>query len=295
MNTELSHNEIEQLSQKIENILVARNPRGMQSAQAVLKPGYYYRAACVLQNLLTKPGSVVLIGTGFPVPQPGDKYTFENDGPVGAIALYNALSTLGLHPVIVTCGDLAKVLASDYRVYEITEGQLSVAEQEAKDGLARLKPEAVISIEMPGLNANNQYANMRGEDISAHCPSFDDFIRLAACPAMAIGDGGNEIGMGNIADTLADLNIIPALTQCDELMVADVSNWGAYGLIAWLSIWGGRDLLAPINLRAILEYLSERGSVDGVSRENTVSEDGMNPVEGESVLAELRKVAGLFL
>lgn len=292
MTIELNRSDIEQLSQKIENILVARNPRGMQSAQAVLEPGYYYRAARVLQELIKKPASVVLIGTGFPVPQPGDTHTFETDGPVGAIILYDALKTLGMTPIIVSCGDLAKALAPDYRVHEISEGDLTVAEQEAKDGLAQLMPEAVISIEMPGLNANGQYSNMRGEDISLRCPSFDDFIRLAACPTMAIGDGGNEIGMGNIAQALEDLSIIPARTQCDELMVADVSNWGAYGLIVWLSIWAKQDLLAPINSRAILEYLSERGSVDGVSRENTITEDGMEPTEGELVIAELQKAAG---
>ena len=283
----------EQLSHKIENILVARNPRGMKSAQAQLRPGYFRRAASVFNDLLAKPGSVVLIGTGFPVPQLGDKHTFETDGPVGAIALYEALNTLGLKPIIVASGDLAAALMPDYRVHTIAEGDHSVAEQEARDGLAALKPAVVVSIEMPGLNANGQYANMRGEDISKRCPSFDDFLRLAACPTIAIGDGGNEIGMGNIAEALEGLNIIPAQTCCDELLVADVSNWGAYGLIMWLSVWQQQDLLAPINPREILEYLSARGSVDGVSRENTVTEDGMLPAEGESVIAELRAAAQL--
>ncbi|WP_019531199.1 glutamate cyclase domain-containing protein [Dasania marina] len=291
--TELRFNSTEQaLSQQIENILVARNPRGMQNAQAVLEAGYYYRAARVLQEQLAKPGSVVLIGTGFPVPQPGDTHTFETDGPVGAIALYDTFKALGMQPIIITSGALAAALAPDYRVHTISEGNLAVAEQEAKAGLAALKPDVVVSIEMPGLNANGQYSNMRGEDISHRCPSFDDFLRLAACPTMAIGDGGNEIGMGNIAEALESLSIIPARTQCDELMVADVSNWGAYGLIVWLSLWNQQDLLAPIKPRAILEYLSVRGSVDGVSRENTVTEDGMEPTEGESVIAELRAVAG---
>lgn len=291
--TDIRYSEAEkQLSLAIENILVARNPRGMKSAQSELNPGYYYRAASVLNECIKKTASVVLIGTGFPVPQAGNKHTFETDGPVGAIALYDALSTLGMRPIIVSSGTLAAALSPDYRVHTISEGDLSVAEQEAREGLAKLKPDAVISIEMPGLNANGQYSNMRGEDISLRCPSFDDFVRLAACPTMAVGDGGNEIGMGNIADALEALSIIPARTCCDELMVADVSNWGAYGLIVWLSIWHQQDLLVTIKPAKILEYLSARGSVDGVSRENTVTEDGMLPIEGETVIAELRMVAG---
>ena len=81
---------------------------------------------------------------------------------------------------------------------------------------------------------------MRGEDITAHCVFFDPFISQADCPTIAIGDGGNEIGMGNIAGALADLDISASVTRCDELLVADVSNWGAYGLIAFLALWAGQ-------------------------------------------------------
>jgi DNA-binding MurR/RpiR family transcriptional regulator len=68
-----------QTSQAIEDLLVARNPRGMQTVQQALEPGYILRAAKLIQQAKGN----VLIGTGFPV----DK-TFETDGPLGAIALY---------------------------------------------------------------------------------------------------------------------------------------------------------------------------------------------------------------
>ena len=77
------------LSQAIENRLVAQNLRHMQTAQAALTPGYYLRAA----NLLRGLDGRIIIGTGFPV---GD--SFETDGPVGAIALYDTLATLGAEP-----------------------------------------------------------------------------------------------------------------------------------------------------------------------------------------------------
>jgi hypothetical protein len=75
-----------QLSIDIENLLVARNLRQMRVAQAALHPGYYLRAARLLRDC----EGCILIGTGFPVAD-----TFETDGPVGAIALYEALSALG--------------------------------------------------------------------------------------------------------------------------------------------------------------------------------------------------------
>ena len=101
-------------------------------------------------------------------------------------------------------------------------------------------------------------------------------------------------GMGNIRAAIAQLDIVPAETCCDELLIADVSNWGAYGLIALLSYQVGEDLLAGISPRRVLEYLSERGSVDGVSRENTLTEDGLEAENGERVIMELRALVAQY-
>lgn len=280
--TNLTVNEAE-LSQQIEDVLVARNLRGMKTVQPALSSGYYLRAAQMLKDVKGH----VLIGTGFPVVD-----TFETDGPVGTLALYNALESLGATPVIVCGKPMSEALVKDYRVYEIHVGPHDLREQEAADALAKYQPEAIVSIERPGQAEDGDYYNMRGESIGARAACFDSFVRQATCPTLAIGDGGNEIGMGNIYDALANLDIKASATQVDELCIADVSNWGAYGLIAFLSLWSGKDLLADINSLKILKYLSELGSVDGVTRENELTEDGLNVSEGESVLREVRALIG---
>jgi len=160
--------------------------------------------------------------------------------------------------------------------------------------LDHFQPEAIISIERPGQAADGGYYNMRGESISEHTACFDTFMNLSKCPTIAIGDGGNEIGMGKVAEALRDLNIVPATTSCDELIVADVSNWGAYGLISFLSIWNERDLLAEVEPLDTLAYISELGSVDGVTRINQLTEDGLDPSEGKSVIGELREACGFI-
>lgn len=274
------------LSQAIEELLVARNPRNMQVARAALPPGYYLRAARTLRDI----SGTVIIGTGFPVND-----TYETDGPVGAIALYDSLAALGAKPLIACGPPLSQALGGDYRVLELRARDLPSADAEAAQQLARLTPAAVISIECPGLAGDGHYYNMRGEDISARCAFFDSFIRLASCPSIAIGDGGNEIGMGNIAAAIAGLDIRGSVTGCDELLVSDVSNWAAYGLIALLARWAARDLLADIDPLAILQYLSERGSVDGVTRENTLTEDGLEPAAGLELISELRALTGFPL
>ncbi|MEP5763018.1 MAG: DUF4392 domain-containing protein [Halieaceae bacterium] len=291
------------LSQAIEDLLVSRNPRGMATVQAALEPGYFLRAARQLRDIR----GTVLIGTGFPVNE-----TYETDGPVGAVALYQCLEYLGAEPVIVCGTPLSKTLAEDYRVHDIAVGDSTVRngsgnlspvrfvngrrsgdpEVSTRAALEVLAPTVVISIERPGLSAEGRYFNMRGEDITGRCACFDYFLSLAECPTIAIGDGGNEIGMGNVREIIEELDIVPATTGCDELLVADVSNWGAYGLIAIIGYWRGEDLLGRISPVEILDYLSQRGSVDGVTRENTLTEDGLPASEGESVIHALRELTG---
>ena len=282
---------------------MARNLRGMASVRNALEPGYYLRAASYLRDIR----GTVLIGTGFPVIN-----TYETDGPVGALALYQCLEYLGAEPVLVCGTPLSTHLSEDYRVHDIAVGNSAGRvtdsgispirlrggrrkgdpEISTLDALVSLRPSAVVSIERPGLTAAGRYINMRGEDITERCACFDYFVELAGCPTIAIGDGGNEIGMGNVHHVINTLNITPSTTRCDELLVADVSNWGAYGLLAILGYWLGEDLLEKISPREILVYLSERGSVDGVTRENTLTEDGLPAREGESVLDTLRRITG---
>lgn len=263
------------LSQHIERLLVRKNLRGMAQLQPLLKPGYILRAA----QLIYQCRGTVLIGTGFPVLD-----TFETDGPVGAIALYNLLQQLGAKPIIA-CGDpLFSQLAADYDCYQLKVNQYHALTDIAQHALTHLAPELIIAIERPGFNAAQRYSNMRGEDISERCASFDHFLNLATCPTIGIGDGGNEIGMGNLKQALAQLDIIPCITECDELIVADVSNWAAWGLIAMVSVLTKQDLLAKADPLSILQYLSAKGSVDGVTRLNTLTEDGLPPSEGLNLI-----------
>lgn len=274
------------LSQQIENWLVARNLRGMQLVQPHLRPGYLLRAARLF-NLAA--GSTVLIGTGFPVLN-----TFETDGPVGAIALYQCAEQLSLKPVIL-CGDpLFSVLNAHYQCYPLSVNQYQHLPAIAEQALAALKPALVLAIERPGFGANGRYNNMRGEDISERCASFDFFLTQARCPTLAIGDGGNEIGMGNVAAALSQLSlagqltITPSVTQCDELVIADVSNWAAWGIIAMLSLLRGQNLLANASVLPLLTFLVDNGCIDGVTRQPTLTEDGLPYQEGDALISRLQ-------
>jgi hypothetical protein len=269
-----------ELSCAIEARLVDGNPRGMRTLRRALAPGYCLRAARTLAGARR-----VIIGTGFPVEQ-----TFETDGPPGAMALARALAARGADVYLACAPPIARVLAEQFSVLELSAFDQGAARREALERLAAIRPDAVVSIERPGLAADGRYYNMRGEDISERCAIFDDYFRLADCPTIAIGDGGNEIGMGRLAAEIAALAVPAAATACDELIVADVSNWGAYALVALLDPDRGVAALDGIAHRAMLEELAAAGGVDGVTRAATATEDGLLPSAGEQLIADLRRL-----
>lgn len=272
------------LSADIEQMMVRQNLRGMATLLAHLPTGSYLRAA----QLMVGCKGLVLIGTGFPV---GD--SFETDGPVGALVLYKVLEKLGATPLLC-CGEpLFSALRDDYSCLQLPVNSTDAAAF-ADEFLQQHHPELIISIERPGLAADGRYYNMRGQDISARCANFDVFFQQACCPAIAIGDGGNEIGMGKLYQAVSQLAITPSVTYCDELLLADVSNWAAYGVLALVSklkdAETGCGWLLDCQPKELLAYLVERGAVDGVTGLACQTEDSLPPAHAELLIADLQRL-----
>jgi hypothetical protein len=264
----------------IENIILTHSSRGMDFVKNALPEGYCNRAA---QLTLHNKG-VVLIGTGFPV-----KNTFETDGPIGAISLYNVLEHLGYNPMIVCASPLSKVLKKNFVTYEIPVLSWKESVPMVEAALKHLQPALIVSIEQPGVARDGRYYNMRKQDITPVVAKCDLFFRHCSCPTVAFGDGGNEIGMGNIRQELSCLPIIPSVTTCDELVIATVSNWGVYGMLAVMSHTLQQDLFMLFDPETITTYLVENGAIDGVTKRFECSEDGFPLAVGLSIIAQLRE------
>jgi hypothetical protein len=268
------------LSEKIEEVILQHGTRGMDSLRKHLTPGYCDRAA----KLILANRGTVLIGTGFPVAG-----SFESDGPIGAIALYEVLSHLDYHPKFVCAPPLSEILSKRYDTCKISISPWDESKKMVKEILKDLNPSLVVSVERPGIAEDGCYYNMHGDDISAFTARYDLFFNYAACPTIAFGDGGNEIGMGNVHEILPDMQITPSVTTCDELVISTVSNWGVYGVIALMSHQLNKDLLHLIEPEVIARDLLANGSVDGVTNRRELSEDGF-PIEvGIAIIAQLRK------
>ena len=255
----------------------------MDRIRGAVPTGYCGRAA----KLILENRGRVLIGTGFPVGG-----SFETDGPIGAIALYRVLEGLGHEPVFGCAPPISQVLAGDFRTLEVPILGWEATRPMVESALADIRPSVVVSIERPGVAEDGRYYNMRGRDISDFLAKFDLFFELCECPTIGVGDGGNEIGMGNIIKALSHLPITPSVTQCDELVIATVSNWGVYGIIAAMSRELHQDLFGLFEPVEIVRYLVDRGAVDGKTGVAECSEDGFPLSVGLSIIAQLRELIG---
>lgn len=228
-----------------------------------------------VKSLLKKEAGTVFIFTGFYV-----NGISETDGPVGAYFLARALLKTGYKPVIIT-DEYARCFF-DYGNAEFETLYFPINIINAKSYMdavmKQYHPIAFISIERCGKSLDNRYYNMRKVDITNHTAPLDDFFEYYGDKILTIGigDGGNEIGMGNLFDVIEkELDIYPCKIQVDYLITSSVSNWGAYGFIAYLSLETDRVLLPTYDdILKYIEYIVKLGAVDGVTGKSSLSVDG---------------------
>jgi hypothetical protein len=257
---------------------IARDPARRGIARLV-QWGALERAA---QTLLGARTVGIVSGFYLPVPQVG-----ETDGPPGAKAIGQALEALGGTAVYLTDA----INAPLFRAMGLTRVELYRPDLLDALGLSHL-----IATERPGRAQDGRYYTMAGRDITEFTPPIDELFLQAAgrgVPTVAIGDGGNEIGMGNVIDRVrSDVKNGPTIgcvVRCDHLIVAGVSNWGAYGLAAALAVLTGKLLLpSAAQAEQDLRDIVAAGSCDGHTFRNEATVDGQSLADNLALLEEIR-------
>ncbi|SJZ45993.1 protein of unknown function [Enhydrobacter aerosaccus] len=262
--------------------------------------------AAAAQSLATAR-SVGLI-TGFFVPR-DHVAAPETDGPVGTALLAASLAACGIPTRIAVDSPCAEAVRA--AVHETGE-PVVVDEMGVEDrpGIERTigawRTAGVthaIAIERCGLSTDGRPRNMRGVDVSPWTAPLDDLFTAEDWTRIAVGDGGNEIGMGKlpaglIASTVPNGERIACITSCDHLVVAGVSNWGAYGLMAALALlkpeWSStidKFLTAKLDLQVTKAIVAKAGAVDGVTARNEATVDGFGPEIHGELIDGLRRIA----
>lgn len=303
-----------------------------EAARAKLDGPITLRIAERLQHVLGGGGTVIIntaltLPTGFA----------ETDGPLGGAVLARAIQrALHARVVIVTDEGLESLVAAtcqgaglsvatlerllelgsamtltgppgDRHVVGVTGFPFddAAAERRTLDLLDRLKPSAVIAIEKTGPNTRGVYHSMGGIDVSrsrSRAGIFFAEARRRSITTVGIGDGGNEIGMGTIRDTVERLVPFARRCQCpcgagtadativDYCLPAMVSNVGAYGVAACLAaVTGELDAFhtAEVERRMTAASISA-GAIDAICHYPEPSTDGLSVDVAVGIVEALR-------
>ncbi len=243
----------------------------------------------------------------------------ENDGPAGAAALARAIVLARratvvavaeealLTPIGRVCQaaglaivglDQARLANREGSLVTMTTRAFPLTDDEGPSAatamLNELDPDLLVSTERVGRNVNGVYYNMRGRDYGMGRARVDDLFdagRKRGIPVVAIGDGGNEIGMGNVAEDVkahvpfgADGSCpcgggIGAVSTADVLVTAAVSNWGCTAICAAMAArTGDRRLLhTPAAEQRLLDVMTAEGLINSTHGIIDDHVDGIEP------------------
>jgi D-glutamate cyclase len=266
--------------------------------------GGLWGAACSLAA--ARPCRVGLI-TGFYVPR-GTPPAAETDGPVGVALLARGLIAAGVPCRLATDEPCLRACEVALAAAGASEAPVDVCAVDAS--LHRLIKAwraagitHALSIERCGRSADGTPRNMRGLDIGSHTAPLDDLFVAGPWQTIAVGDGGNEIGMGAlprglIAQHVANGETIACVTPAQHLIVAGVSHWGACALLGALARlrpnWR-RPLVASLDAeleRRVLEAMVAEGpAVDGVSLRQVATIDNLDLATHHQKLRMIRALA----
>lgn len=272
--------------------LLALDP-GARGLRSFFVPGGAERAARALAR-----GKRVLITTGFAL-GPGLP---ETDGPPGAASLGRALRLLGKRVTYVTDAVTVPPLEAALKALEepvpilTFHATFDSAEAGARRLLNEHAPTHLVAIERPGRTRDGDYRSAQGESVRQWNGPLDSLFLAAPrrLVTVGVGDGGNEIGMGNVRARLLRrgglASSIASVVRVHHLVVAGTSNWGAYGVVAELSRLAGRGLLhSGEEERRMVAACVEAGAIDGITRQREPTVDGL-PLDAHVGMLELLRV-----
>ena len=252
-----------------------------------------------LQEALTDIKGVVIL-TGFPVRLGLHNFTGETDGPLGAANLAFAFESIGVPVWLLTDEEAYWVVNAAVTRRGCKCRPLMLPKYEADEFIAAqldaIKPSHVLTIERPGKARDGHYHNMRGGIIDAMFVDASSIIEAArerGITTISIGDGGNEIGMGALAETIEKYvphgEAICAREVADIALISGVSNWWGWGVSALLSRMYGINLLPSDDMeRGMLHEMVLAGSVDGCTKKPEETVDNLPMEVHLGVLSNVR-------
>jgi hypothetical protein len=271
----------------------------------------------------------VIVLSGFPCCVNSNPPT-ETDGPPGTFAIARAALGLGHRVTVVTdeCNREVFAAASPFpsKITFVTyppEDKMIDGDWQDMKALVR-SADIIVACERAGPAKDGNCYTMRGIDMNERgliAPihrivemgrQVPDIVATNV-PFVAIGDGGNELGMGKVLQNIVSNpkikngEKIAAVTAADSLIAASVSNWGGYALAAAAALvrYGdssGKEESSFAHFLeecvpteedeiALLDRCVEKGCRDGVSGKVEATVDGMPLETSMKCLRDIRDAA----
>ena len=252
-----------------------------------------------LQESLKNITGVVIL-TGFPVRLGLHNFTGETDGPLGAANLAFAFEAIGVPVWLLTDEEAYWIVNAALTKRGCRCRPLMLPRYEADEFIAAqldaIRPSHVLTIERPGKAGDGHYHNMRGGIIDAmfvDASSIIEAARQRGITTISIGDGGNEMGMGALSETIEKYvphgEAICAREVADIALISGVSNWWGWGISAVLSKIYGINLLPSNEMElAMLHEMVLAGSVDGCTKKPEETVDNLPMEVHLGVLSNVR-------
>lgn len=199
-------------------------------------------------SLLANRQARIAILTGFYIPQ-GQPAAAETDGLSGSVIMAAGLKRAGYEALVATdlpCYPALKA-AAEGAPEPVEVLKCGIDDHSVVDLWRRLLAWGVthvVIIERAGASADGCCYDMMGNPLRDFTARFDlivDEARKQGVTTLGVGDGGNEIGMGRVAQSLIAADIengskIACVTATDFAMVCGVSNWAGVALLAAMAI-----------------------------------------------------------
>ena len=236
------------------------------SSQGTGRPLSLIAAQTILSRV--RPGDLFIVMTGW---RTAYRPYGETDGPLGAVILARAIArACEATPILLAEEEIASSLVALCRVAGFNVLDLETAKaykssvhirsipigdaesRRATEGLLKeLRPSCVVSIERPGRNEKGVHHYTRGISCSEGIAYLDYLFGEAwkgKILTVAIGDLGNELGLGKIKEAVRKYvkfgskclcpcgGGIAAADPADITVFSTTSNWGAYGVAAALAV-----------------------------------------------------------
>ena len=292
---------------------IVQRDEGKRNSSLIARPAG--ELAAIAQELLRAQKVTIL--TGFPCVQ--NVIPTETDGPSGTAAICRALkqSNPGVEIVVATdeCNrQVVEACVSSVLPVEDSpkwrleifppESKWSEAHQTKLESLA-LWSDHIVALERVSSGVGGCARTMSGRimDQSLVAPLDQLFsakfrAKYSGYKTTCVGDGGNELGMGAVADLVRTHiekgELIVSAESADYLFAVSVSNWGGYAIAGALGVLRQDDILDLVprdeDETIAIQACVDAGAHDGVKMVQALSVDGLDLVVHLAILQELREV-----